>query len=323
MCTAIALKQNSRFFGRNLDLEYHFNEQIVIAPRNFELKFRHTKPILTHYAFFGVATVIDGYPLYYDAANEHGLAIAGLNFTENAKFHAFDSNEYNIAQFEIIPFILSQSKSLTDAKTLLEKIALVCTPFNEKTSVSELHFFITDGINSLTAEPQDNKFMIYENPYGVLTNNPPFSFHKENINNYISLSSTSPKNAFSPDLPLKLYSKGMGAIGLPGDLSSASRFIRAAFTKSKALKKIKKTEELSQTFHILESVFQVEGCVNTNGFFEKTQYISVVNLDSLVYYYKTYDNSRVTGVKMKSEHFEKDELVKYHFRYKEDIFFEN
>ena len=147
--------------------------------------------------------------------------------------------------------------------------------------------------------------------------------HKENINNYISLSADSPENTFSSEVMLQKYSKGMGAIGLPGDLSSSSRFVRAAFTKFNALKKSNEDEEISQTFHILESVFQVEGCVNTDGLFEKTQYTSVANLDFLIYYYKTYENSRITAVKMKKDYFTADSLIRFPLKFKEDIFFEN
>ena len=161
MCTAIGFKQKSRLFGRNLDLEYHFNEEVVITPRNFKLEFRHIKPIAKHFAFFGIATVIDGCPLYYDAVNEHGIAVAGLNFAGNAKFQNPEKNKYSIAQFELIPFILGQARNLDDAKLLIQSICLVDTPFDEKTPVSELHFFITDGTRSITVEPDEEKIHIF------------------------------------------------------------------------------------------------------------------------------------------------------------------
>ncbi|MBQ9070852.1 MAG: choloylglycine hydrolase [Clostridia bacterium] len=323
MCTAISFKEKSNFFGRNLDLECSYGEEVIITPRNYGFEYRHSESPMEHMAIIGIGAVLDGYPLYYDAANEAGLAMAGLNFVGNAKFHTEEQDFYNLSQFELIPFILGSCKTVADAKRILLKTRLLRTPFNESTPPSELHFFITDGKDSLTAEPMADGFKVYENEIGVLTNNPPYPYHEQNINNYINLTSAVPENRFSDELRLVRYSRGMGSIGLPADPSSASRFVRAAFTKFNAVKKSDKYEELSEVFHVLESVYQVEGVAKWGDSYEKTQYTSVANLSTGEYFYKTYSNSRITAVKLTEENKAGETLIRFPLRQREDILFEN
>ena len=88
MCTAISYQgKSSHYFGRNLDLSYSYQEQVVITPRNFPFSFRNGTQLQHHFAMIGMATVSDGYPLYYEATNEHGLSMAGLNFPALQPFY--------------------------------------------------------------------------------------------------------------------------------------------------------------------------------------------------------------------------------------------
>ena len=103
MCTAISLRTSDHYFGRNLDLEYCYTESVVITPRNFTLTFRHKLPLKKHLAMIGMAYVCDGYPLYYDATNEAGLSMAGLNFPEYADYKPAAARKDNSTPFEFIP----------------------------------------------------------------------------------------------------------------------------------------------------------------------------------------------------------------------------
>lgn len=103
--------------------------------------------------------------------------------------------------------------------------------FNDKLPVSSLHWIISDKEENITVEFMKDGLHIYDNPVGVLTNNPPFETQMFLLNQYMGLSASQPDNRFSGKVPLELYSRGMGAIGLPGDLSSTSRFARVAFVK--------------------------------------------------------------------------------------------
>ena len=108
---------------------------------------------------------------------------------------------------------------------------LVDTPFSPQLPVGSLHWLIADETGSITVEAVKEGLMIYDNPAGVLTNNPPFPQQMFQLNNYMHLSPRQPVNTFSKDLPLNTYSRGMGALGLPGDLSSSSRFVRVSYVK--------------------------------------------------------------------------------------------
>ena len=271
-----------------------------------------------------MAYVSDNYPLYYDAINEKGLGMAGLNFPNNANYKLEDSTKENIAPFEFIPYILSQASTLTEAKQLLENLNLINLNFSETLPVSPLHWIISDKENSITVECVKEGLKIYDNPVGVLTNNPTFDIHMFNLNNYMSLSTEPPVNNFSKKINFDTYSRGMGALGLPGDLSSLSRFVKASFTKMNSLSDSTELASVSQFFHILGSVEQQRGCVHMgNNQYEITIYSSCCNQDKGLYYYKTYDNSQITCVDMHKENLDSADLITYDLIKDENIFMQN
>ena len=146
----------------------------------------------------------------------------------------------------------------------------------------------------------------------MLTNNPTFDIHMFNLNNYMNLSVEPPVNNFSKDLNLDVYSRGMGALGLPGDLSSLSRFVKATFTKMNSISGDSENESISQFFHILNSVIQQRGCVHMGeDKYEITIYSSCCNMDKGLYYYTTYENSQITCVDMYKEDLNSDKLISY------------
>lgn len=312
MCTAITYKTKNHYFGRNLDLEISYNEKIIVTPRNYPFSFRKSKEIKKHYAMIGMGIVIGNYPLYFDASNEKGLSMAGLNFPENADYKSEKEGFDNISPFEFIPWVLSQCANIHEVKELLKRINLVSIHFSEELPLSPLHWMISDREESITVECIKDGLKIYDNPVGVLANNPTFDMQMFQLNNYMHLSTKNPDNHFSKHLKLETYSRGMGAMGLPGDLSSQSRFVKAVFTKMNSISGDSESESISQFFHILESVYQQRGCVLVNeDKYEITIYSSCCNTDRGIYYYKTYENSQITGVDMKKENLEDDKLITY------------
>lgn len=312
MCTAITYKTKDFYFGRTLDYEISYGDEVTITPRNYEFNFRHKQNIKNHYAIIGMAYVTENYPLYYEAVNEKGLGIAGLNFVGNAQYNKEIEGKDNITQFEFIPWILSQSTTVKEAKKLIEKINFLDEPFSTNLPLAQLHWIISDSIESITVEAVKDGIKIYENPVGVLTNNPTFDKQMFELNNYMNLSTKSPKNTFAKSLNLDKYSRGMGAIGLPGDLSSQSRFIRAAFVKMNSVSKEEEKESVSQFFHILNSVEQQRGCCELDdGIFEITIYTSCCNASKGIYYYTTYDNHQITAIDMHKENLNSESLIRY------------
>ena len=324
MCTAITLKTNDHYFGRNLDLEYSFSETVTITPRNFPLSFRKKEVLTSHYAIIGIAYVPDNYPLYYDATNEKGLSMAGLNFPGEADYKTFDNTKDNVTPFEFIPWILGQCATVNEAMTLLQRINLLNEDYSSDLKLSPLHWILADKHTSLTIESVPQGFRIHHNPVGVLTNNPPFDMQLFHLNNYMSLSPEAPENEFSSTLNLRKYSNGMGAMGMPGDWSSQSRFVKASFVKMNSICENSEEESISQFFHILGSVEHQRGCVDMgNHLYEITVYSSCCNTDKGIYYYKTYENSQITAVNMHHEDLDSSQLYSYPLRNRQQIYREN
>lgn len=324
MCTAATYKTKDFYFGRTLDYEFSYGDEVTITPRNYVFNFREKEKIETHYAIIGMAYVTENYPLYYDAINEKGLGMAGLNFVGNAYYREKVEGKDNIAQFEFIPWILSQCASVAEAKQLIEKINLTNVQFNEKLPLAQLHWIISDSNESITVESVKEGIKVYPNPVGVLTNNPPFNQQMFELNKYMQLSSKSPENRFSKELNLEKYSRGMGAIGLPGDLSSQSRFVRVAFVKMNSKSSDTEEESVSQFFHILNSVDQQRGCCELDdGKYEITIYTSCCNASKRIYYYTTYNNHQITAIDMNKEELESENLIRYPIILNEQIKFQN
>lgn len=312
MCTAVTYQTRDHYFGRNLDFEFSYEETVTITPRNYPFSFRKAGTMESHYAMIGMAFVQENYPLYYDATNEKGLSMAGLLFPGNADYKQETEGKDNISPFEFIPWVLGQCENICQVKSLLERINLVEIPFSEALPLSPLHWMISDKETSITVEAVKEGIRVYDNPIGVLTNNPPFDMQMFYLNNYMGLSTEMPENRFAKELQLETYSRGMGALGMPGDLSSSSRFVRAAFTKMNARSGESEAESVSQFFHILGSVEQQRGCVHMGeGKYEVTIYSSCCNVDKGIYYYTTYENRQITGVSMNQEDLGGRELYSY------------
>lgn len=324
MCTSATYKTKDFYMGRTLDYEFSYGEEITVTPRNYPFVFRHVGELRTHYAMIGMAYVTDGYPLYYDAVNEKGLGMAGLNFVGNAKYQKVEANWNNIAQFEFIPWLLGSCASVVQAKERLAGIHLVGTPYSDTLPSASLHWLIADKESAITVECDKDGLHVYDNPVGVLTNNPPFPTQMFLLNQYRGISPKQPENRFSDALSLDLYSRGMGGMGLPGDLSSTSRFVRVAFTKLNSVSGEGEVESVNQFFHMLGTVEQTNGCCEVApGKYEKTIYTSCMNTEKGIYYYTTYENHQICAVDMRQENLDGDTLSRYPILQSEQINFLN
>lgn len=323
MCTAISFNANGHYFGRNLDFEYPFGEKITITPRNYPFKFKNGQEVKNHYAIIGMALPVDGYPLYFDGTNEKGLSMAGLNFPGYACYNKPEKDKDNIASFEVLPWVLCQCKDVDEAEKLLRNLNITDEAFNKELEPSALHFIIADKKRSITVEQIKSGLVIYKNPVGVLTNNPTFDIQLFNLNSFMSLSNKEPENTFSDKIDLKQYSRGMGAMGLPGDYSSMSRFVRACFVKFNSVCGESEAESVSQFFHILYSVYQQRGCVKAQKDYVITHYTSCCNTDKGIYYYTTYCNSSINAVDMHKENLDTNDLIVYNKKTDNVFHFQN
>lgn len=323
MCTAISYLQGDHYFGRNLDLPAGYAEEVTVTPKNFVFRFRNGQILFHHYAMIGMATVANDYPLYYEATNEKGLSMAGLNFPGNAAYQFRSASADNISPFELIPWVLGQCATIEEAACLLRKTNVWMLPFSREYKLTPLHWLISDRESSIVAEPMQDGLKIYDNPIGVLTNNPPFPYHLHHLADFSALQPNN-REYFFCGLPVRPYSNGMGAIGLPGDFSSASRFVKAAFVKCNARSDGTERDNVSQFFHILRSVAMPRGSVvMENGDPEITLYSSCCNTDKGIYYYTTYENSRISAVNMHHAELDGETLITFPLRKMSEIFVQN
>ncbi len=324
MCTALSFKKKDCYFGRNLDLDCSYGEEVCVMPRRYPLSFRKAGDLPEHYAVIGMATVVNGEPLFYDGVNEYGLGMAGLNFPNNATYYPLAEGKDNITPFEFIAWILGKCKSVKEARALLEKINLVNIPYSDTLPLSPLHWIIADKESSIVVETMAGGMKIYDNPVGVLTNNPPFPYHLTNLNNYRNLRVDNGENYFSGKVPLENYCQGLGAVGLPGDVSSPSRFVRMVFNSANSVCEEEENSAVSQFFHLLSSVEMVRGaCVTEKGKEDITVYSACVNADKGLYYYTTYDNRQIQCVDMHKVRLDGEKISRFPLALSNGIAYQN
>lgn len=312
MCTAATYCTEGFYFGRTLDYEFSYGDAVTVVPRNYPFKMRHAKSLDSHYAIIGMACSAFEHPLFYDGMNEKGLCMAGLNFVRSACYKEPAEGMDNIAQFEFIPWILGQCGTVKEARGLLKNINITGDCYAPELPAAKLHWIIADKDEAITVEAMEDGVRVYDNPAGVLTNEPSFDLQMFNLNNYMALSARQPEKRFSDKLPLEAYSRGMGGLGLPGDLSSMSRFVRVAFTRMNSLSGSSENESVSQFFHILNSVDQQRGCCMVDeGKYEITLYTSCCSARTGIYYYTSYENHQITAVDINREDLDGDTPVKY------------
>lgn len=324
MCTCITYTNSSFYFGRNLDLEYHFGEQVIYTPRNYRLEFRNGETKERHYAMLGMAAGVSAYPLYAEAVNEKGLAMAGLNFPGNACYRELKSEADNVASFELIPWILASCSTVKEAREKIYRLNVTNEAYAENMPPAPLHWMLADRLECIVLEQTEQGLDVYENPAGVMTNNPPFPYHRINLTNYMNVTADCPENRFSGGIDMRPYCAGMGGIGLPGDASSPSRFVRAAFLKWNSHAPKTEKSDVAQLFHILDAVSMVRGSVVTaEGNYDMTTYSCCINCDTGIYYYRTYEDMAIKKVCMADEDPESDLLVVHALKEDPDIFEQN
>ncbi len=295
MCTAIRIKH---LFGRNLDLDYDFKQNIIFIGSHYDFHFTKLGSNNNHYKILGMGIVIDNYPLFSDAFNECGLAGAGLNFPNNAFFFKGDNNKNNISPYELIPFVLSNFKNIKEVKDFLKNANLIDIPFSKNLPNAPLHYIFADKDGCIVLEQTKEGLAIYDDEFDVLTNNPPFPFHRLNALRYLKLSNEYPSNQI-PTLNLSPDSIGFGSIGLPGDYSSSSRFIKAMFLAKNIVLPENEEEKVTTFINALTSLSFIRGVAKSkNNQFERTIYSSCMNLNELTYSYKLEFSNKIITIKM-------------------------
>lgn len=278
------------YFARSMDIEYKLVGSVTVTPQNYRFEFTNGEILKNHYAIIGMAVVKKGYPLYAEAANQAGLCMAALSFPDSARYSNSTHEKANFAPFELIPYVLCKCKNISEAKNKLKHATLVDLPFDEQTPNTPLHWIIADKNGAVVAEQTEQGLAIYDDPFGVLTNNPPFPFHTENVRAYRNLSPEYDCSGVFSDLP----PLGGGACtnGLPGDYSSPSRFIKAAFLRRVCKPKENTQDNSSHMLSLIGAVAPPKGAVlDQNGRPHYAVYSCCINADKGIYYLHKYESN--------------------------------
>jgi len=300
MCTGIRFNDHdgNMYFGRNLDWSVGYGQKIVVTGRGYELETAFLGKKSAKYAMIGMGIVAEGIPLYFDCGNEAGLAIAGLNFPGYAAFEEAEvSGKTNVAAYEFPLWAAMSFSNVDEAEEALKDVAIVAKPVNDKYPVSMLHWLIGDANRSIVVEYTEHGMEIFDNDVDVLTNQPGFSWHRENLRNYMNLQSDMPENVDWRDAHLRPFGSGSLMRGIPGDYYSTSRFVRVAYLNTHYPTKESEEENVSRLFHTLAGVAMIDGAAKmSDGMYEKTIYTGGFSSKTKTYYYNTYVDPAIKSV---------------------------
>ncbi|EOT2958639.1 choloylglycine hydrolase [Clostridium perfringens] len=319
MCTGLALetKDGLHLFGRNMDIEYSFNQSIIFIPRNFKcVNKSNKKELTTKYAVIGMGTIFDDYPTFADGMNEKGLGCAGLNFPVYVSYSKEDiEGKTNIPVYNFLLWVLANFSSVEEVKEALKNANIVDIPISENIPNTTLHWMISDITGkSIVVEQTKEKLNVFDNNIGVLTNSPTFDWHVANLNQYVGLRYNQVPEFKLGDQSLTALGQGTGLVGLPGDFTPASRFIRVAFLRDAMIKNDKDSIDLIEFFHILNNVAMVRGSTRTvEEKSDLTQYTSCMCLEKGIYYYNTYENNQINAIDMNKENLDGNEIKTYKY----------
>lgn len=303
MCTGVRFSDDkgNMYFGRNLDWSVGYGQKVVLTPRGYKYDspFQGEMESKTG-AIIGMAIVVDDVPLYFDCANEAGLAIAGLNFPGYAQYEPdAKDGRTNVAAYEFPLYVAMNFKTVDEAEKALKDVAIVAKPINDQFPVSELHFIIGDGRRSIVVEYTDKGMEIFENAVDVLTNQPGYGWHKENLRNYMNLFPQMPKHVKWDKAEFTAFGSGSLMRGLPGDFYSPSRFVRVAYFNTHYPVKTTEAENVARLFHTLAGVSMIDGAAEmADGKCEITVYTGGYSAASKTYYYNTYEDPAIQAVPM-------------------------
>ena len=312
MCTGVRFNDNAgnMFFGRNLDWTTEYGQKVIITPRGY----KYSSAFLGEMgglAVIGMGIIAENSPLYFDCANEHGLAVAGLNFPGYASYaNSAIDGKTNVATYEFPLWVALNYKTVDEVEKALSNTVIVAKPINDQYPVSQLHWLIGDTKRSIVVEYTDNGMEIYDNPVDVLTNQPGYNWHRENLRNYMNLFPQMPKEVKWGKERMTAFGSGSLMQGLPGGFYPTDRFIRVAYLNTHYPMQDSETANISRLFHTLAGVAMINGgAIAADGTYEKTIYTGGYSTATQTYYYNTYDDFTIKRVAMKDYELGAGELI--------------
>ena len=313
MCTGARFSdaEGNMYFGRNLDWSTGYGQKVVVTPRGYKYQSAFLGEMTNSPALIGMGIVAENKPLYFDCANEHGLAVAGLNFPGYAKY-ASDviDGKTNVAAYEFPLWVALNFKTVDEVEKALKEVVIVAKPVNNQYPVSELHWLIGDSKRSIVVEYTERGMEIFKNDVDILTNQPGYGWHKENLRNYMNLFPQMPKEVKWREAKMTAFGSGSLMRGLPGDYYSPSRFVRVAYLNTHYPVQPDEASNISRLFHTLTGVAMIDGAAAmADGDFEKTIYTGGYSTKTQTYYYNTYEDPTIKSVALKDQKLDSTEII--------------
>jgi choloylglycine hydrolase len=316
-CTGITLNaaDGSVVYGRTLEWgAFDLKSRLIIIPRGYELvgTTPDGKPGLKWKAKYGVAG-IDAVEknIVIDGINENGLAVGVFYHPGFAQYQKYlpGQADKTLGPLDVAAFILTQFASVEEVRSAMDAVRVVPVVEPALGFPPPVHYIVTEPSGkSIVMEYLKGQLTIFDNPLGVITNAPSYDWHMTNLRNYINLSPVALPGKKIEDLDFKPLGGGSGMIGLPGDFTPPSRFVRAVAFSKTARRTADAQETLYELFRILDS-FNVplgaaEGSdgssLGTNGMRSATIWTSAQDTKNRVLYYHTQHNRRVRMVDLKA-----------------------
>lgn len=291
ICTTIGFAHNlGQVFGRTLELGIVLDNKILYVPKGSEFIETIDSKIASKYnvlgaGFFDIASFGDG-------INEAGLMGSSNFFPGYASFaKAPEEGKINTTTPNAFDYLLSVCKNVEEVKKEAQNILLIEKIGDEESSANHFFFMDKEG-NKVVLEPENGKLLTYDNPYGVLTNAPQFPWHTTNLKNYINLDPENTGTGIFNDTAVKQLGEGTGMLGLPGDFTPPSRFIRAAYYVSNTKKDMKRNDAILQGFRILSQFDIPEGAIldPVEKHTDETLYTSIMDTEKQGYHIKAHTN---------------------------------
>ena len=317
-CTGITLqsKDGATIAARTIEwAESVMNNMYVVVPRNQELQSLTPSGMdgvkfKTKYGFVGLS--VEQKEFMVEGINEKGLSAGLFYFPNYGKYQSYDASQKDkcLADFQLVSYVLAECSTVDEVKEALKKVRVI----NIDPRSSTVHWRFTEPSGrQIVLEIVNEVMHFYENPLGVLTNSPGLEWHLMNLNNYINLQpGNAPDHPFGP-LEMKNFGHGSGLLGLPGDFTPPSRFVRAAFFQLTAAQQPDAQRSVIQAFHLLNNFDIPAGTEMPWGKVSvdmpsATQFTVASDTHNRMIFYRSMYNSNIRCIDLKSINFDK---VKY------------
>ncbi|MEA3491738.1 MAG: choloylglycine hydrolase family protein [Campylobacterota bacterium] len=323
-CTGISLtaEDSSVVHARTLEFAIDLKSNVMVVPRGYSrtgtaqdgkkgLKWR------SKYASLGANGL--GVPFLFDGFNEKGLAIGLLYHPDTAKYMKYNSADLDktLAPWELGSWILENFANVEEVKANISKIVVPEVVFAAWGFSPQVHYTVQDASGgSIVIEFIDGKLVIYDNPLGVLTNSPAFDWHMTNLRNYINLTAAPAPQMQLKSIKLKPLGMGSGFLGIPGDSTPPSRFVRAALFSQTVFPSKTGYDAILEAFHILNN-FDIpkgsaqEGKKDKHGniLVDYTAWTSASDLKAKRFYFRTYENSQIRMVDLNKMNLDAEKII--------------